>query len=156
MMIAHASLPADDPKKVALVLAEIMQGEATPFPPGGPETWMAWAADDSNELEIAPRGALMALGDDGGNWRVSGAKRAGSEAHLAICVDRPAQEILDIARAAGWPCGRHDRGGFFHVNEVWVEGHFLIEFLDPRDAADYAGSMNRSNWKKIFGAAAAA
>ena len=34
--IAHASIPADDPRRAAEVLAEIMGGEAMPFPP------MAW------------------------------------------------------------------------------------------------------------------
>lgn len=41
MMIAHASLPADNPRRVAEVLAEIMGGEALPFPPGGESAWMA-------------------------------------------------------------------------------------------------------------------
>ena len=31
--IAHASIPADDPRRVAEVLAEILDGEALPFPP---------------------------------------------------------------------------------------------------------------------------
>jgi hypothetical protein len=33
--IAHASIPADNPKHVAEVLAEILSGEAMPFPPAG-------------------------------------------------------------------------------------------------------------------------
>jgi len=35
MFIAHASLPAKNPERVAQVLAEIMGGAALPFLPGG-------------------------------------------------------------------------------------------------------------------------
>jgi hypothetical protein len=105
MFIAHASLPADQPERAARVLADIMQGEAMPFPPGGPHTWMAWAGDGS--------------------------------------------------RQAGWPAEQHDRGGFFSVVEVWVEGAFLIEFLDPQQAASYRRSMTPAHWKAVFGTATA-
>lgn len=156
MIIAHASLPADQPEQAARVLAEILQGEALPFPPGGPQTWMAWSRDEQIELEIAPRGLAMDRGADGANWRTPqmGGPRL-SEAHLAVGVDRPAEEILAIARRAGWPAEQHDRGGFFRVVEVWVEGAFLIEFLDPEQTAAYRRSMNRANWKNVFGLAGA-
>jgi hypothetical protein len=155
MMIAHASLPADDPERAARILAEIMQGEAMPFPPG-PGCWMAWAGDDSIELEISPRGAFMRFGEDGGTWERDERKRGGCDAHVAICVNRPWAEILEIARKAGWPAARFKRGEHFHLNEVWVEGHFLVEFLDPGDTADYKRNMNRANWKKTFGQAVTA
>ena len=51
MKIAHASIPADDPKAVADVLAEIMGGEAMPFPPGGPETAHQFANTGEQELK---------------------------------------------------------------------------------------------------------
>ena len=155
MMIAHASLPADNPKHVASVLAEIMGGEALPFPPGGPDTWMAWAGDEAIELEIAPRGRLMTTNDEeGANWRDQrdGLPR-GSEAHLAISVDMPLPEIMEIARREGWRTGVFDRGGFFKLVEVWVENAFLIEFLDPTQTAAYKASMTKANWKKVFGEA---
>ena len=59
MMIAHASLPADDTKTAAAVLAEIMQGEIVRFPPGGPNAYMAWSGDGQTELEIVQRGAVI-------------------------------------------------------------------------------------------------
>lgn len=157
MMIAHASLPADNPRRVAEVLAEIMGGEALPFPPGGESTWMAWSADEAIELEIAPRGVLMGPDPvEGGNWRMPSAGRArGSEAHIAVTVERPLDEVIAIARREGWTSGEFDRGGFFCVAEVWVENAFLIEFLDPAQTAAYRASMTRANWKKVFFGAAA-
>src|SRR4051812_2048384 len=60
-----------------------------------------------------------------------------TEAHIAVGIDRPVDEILALASHAGWPAEVHDRGGFFSVVEVWVEGAFLIEFLDPEQVANY-------------------
>jgi len=152
MFIAHASLPADEPERIARVLAEIMNGEALPFPPGGPGMWMAWSGDAQIELEIAPRGAALEQGANGAGWRKSVLlERRSSECHIAIGVDRPATEILAIASTAGWPAARHSRGDFFRVVEVWIEGVFLIEFLDPAETAAYKCSVTPANWKKVFG-----
>ncbi|MET0181631.1 MAG: hypothetical protein ABW199_01970 [Caulobacterales bacterium] len=156
MMIAHASMPADDPRAVALVLAEIMGGEATPFPPGGPSMWMAWSGDGAIELEIGPRGGEMAQGPEGAHWLEGKPARRGVESHFAIGVDKSAGEIMAIARRAGWATYDFDRGGFFRVVEVWVENAFLIEFLDPTQTAAYKASMTPANWKATFGVQAAA
>jgi catechol 2,3-dioxygenase-like lactoylglutathione lyase family enzyme len=157
MKIAHASLPADDPAEAAKVLARIMGGEAMPFPPGGANTWMAWSGDNAIELEIAPRGIELGACPEGANWVVKAeTPRRANEAHLAIGVDKSAEEIMAIAREAGWPTARYDRGGFFHVVEVWVEGAFLIEFLDPAETASYRRTMTPENWKAVFGVRAAA
>jgi hypothetical protein len=116
---------------------------------------MAWAGDGSIELEVAPRGLAMDRGADGANWRTALPQAVRlTEAHLAVAIDRPAAEILAIATRAGWPAEQHDRGGFFSVVEVWVEGAFLIEFLDPEQAANYRRSMTPGNWKSVFGVAA--
>lgn len=156
MKIAHASLPADNPKHVAQVLASIMGGVALPFPPGGPDGWMAWSRDEAIELEITPRGRLMAPDDaHGGDWReqaVSPARR--SEAHLAICVATPLDQVVELARQEGWESGVFDRGGFFKVAEVWVENAFLIEFLDDEQARAYSNSMTVANWRSVFSIAA--
>ena len=55
MQIIHASIPAGKPRLVAQILAEIMRGEAIPFPSGEPDRWIAWAGDGSTDLEIMPR-----------------------------------------------------------------------------------------------------
>jgi hypothetical protein len=148
MMIAHASIPADDTKKVATVLADIMQGEIVPFPPGGPNAYMAWSGDGQTELEIVQRGAVITYEDVQGNWRQGGAVQRGSEVHLAICVDRPESEIIAIAEKAGWPARHCERGGgYFSLVEVWVEGAFMIEFLDPAQTRTYKERVTLQNWK---------
>lgn len=150
-MIAHASLPADDTKKVATVLADIMQGEIVRFPPGGPNAWMAWSGDGETELEIVPRGAVITYEEDQANWRQNGPRNTSSEVHLAICVDRPESEIIAIAKAAGWPARHCERGGgHFSLVEVWVEGLFMIEFLDPAQTRVYRERVSLAQWKAIL------
>jgi hypothetical protein len=153
--IAHASIPADDPRRVAEVLAEIMNGEAMRFPPAGEDGWMAWSGDGQIELEISRRGLAVTHGETQAEWRSDGIARRLSEVHLAICVDRPADEILAIARRAGWPARHCDRGeGIFQLTEVWIEGAFMIEVLDPAQTAHYRKVVTPGSWKRYLTAMA--
>jgi len=150
MKIAHASIPADDPEKVAHVLADILQGEALPFPPAGPKAWMAWAGDSSIEVEIAPRGHVISFGSDQG-WTPTAQSTRFSEVHLAICVARSEAEVIAIAQAAGWQARHCERGnGIFSLCEVWVENTFMIEFLDPAQTARYEQMVTLENYRKFM------
>ncbi len=155
MRLIHASIPADDPFKVAEVLAEIMQGEALSFPPAGAEGRMAWSADGRVSLEIVPRGHLIHRGPEEGEWREVLGSQNLSEVHLAISVDRPAAEIIEIADRAGWPARTCSRGeGLFELVEVWVEGAFMLEMFDPAQAAHYERTITVENLKKYLAEAA--
>lgn len=149
MLIAHASLPSDNPEKAARALAEIMGGEAAPFFPGGPDAFMAWSGDGALNVEVIKRGNVLQYGAEQAEYGAGAdAERRSTECHLAICVDRPAEEIVEIARRAGWPARPADRGdGYFEVVEVWVDGAFLIEFLDPAQAKTYLERVTLANWK---------
>jgi hypothetical protein len=119
MRLIHASIPADDPHQASLVLAEMMGGEALPFPPAGPQGRMAWSGDGAVSLEIVPRGHLIHPGPDEGEWRGIADPQRLSEVHLAIAVDRSASEIIDVAERAGWPARICSRGnGYFELVEV--------------------------------------
>ncbi len=147
--IAHASIPADNPRQAAAVLAEMLGGEALPFPPAGPEAWMAWSADGQVELEIAPRGALLHFGPEEGEWRPAENVNRLSEVHLAICVEKSAAEIIALAERAGWPARACDRGeGVFQLTEVWVDGVFMIEMFDPAQTERYRAVITPQSWKQ--------
>lgn len=155
MKLIHASIPADDPQAVAAVLAEMMGGEALPFPPAGPRGRMAWSGDGSISLEIVPRGNLIHRGDTEGAWIPVPEPQRLSEVHLAIGVDRPAEEIIAIAERTGWPARLCSRGeGFFELVEVWVEGAFMLEIFDPAQAAHYARVATVENLKRYLADAA--
>lgn len=149
--IAHASIPADNPQRAAEILADIFQGEALPFPPAGKDAWMAWSADGQVEIEISKRGLVMTYCETQAEWLPDGITRRLSETHLAICVERPKDEIVAIAKKAGWPARICDRGdGVFELVEVWVEGAFVIEMLDPAQTAHYRKVVTLENWKKYL------
>ncbi|OAI30677.1 hypothetical protein A1351_07545 [Methylosinus sp. R-45379] len=155
MKLVHASIPADDPKTAAEVLADIMGGEALPFPPAGADAFMAWSKDGAIELEIVPRGRTLHFDDEQGNWRPSSVSSRLSEVHLAIAVAKSAEEVLAIAQAAGWPARRCDRGnGLFQLVEVWVDGCFMIEFMDPGQARRYEEVVTPASWKAYLAQAA--
>ena len=151
MQLIHASIPADDPHAVAKVLAEMMSGEALPFPPAGSRGRMAWSGDGKVSLEIVPRGNLIHYGSREGEWRAVNDSQRLSEVHLAIAVDRPATEILAIADRAGWPARICSRGeGFFELVEVWVEGAFMLEMFDPQQAAHYRRTVTVETLKNYL------
>ncbi|MBI1359362.1 MAG: hypothetical protein GC155_03665 [Alphaproteobacteria bacterium] len=148
MLIAHCSIPADNPQSAAQVLAEIMQGEAVRFPPAGPHAWMAWSGDGEVEFEVVPRGATLHYDPEEGAWREDESAGRRSEVHVAVCVNRPETEIIAIAKRAGWPARHCERGGgYFSLAEVWVDGVFMIEFLDPAQTAVYKKRVTARNWK---------
>lgn len=150
MQIVHASLPADCPRRAAEILATMMNGEAMPFPPGGPDSWMAWSGDASIELEIVPRGHALHPDKDEAEWRATAPAARLSEVHLAIGIDRPAPEILALAREAEWPARLCTRGGIFELVELWVEGAFLIELFDPQQLAHFQRAVTPVSWKAML------
>jgi hypothetical protein len=152
MLIAHASIPSDDPEHAARALAEIMDGEVTPFPPGGPGSFLAWSRDGKTFLEVIKRGRLLRYGSDEAEYRAGDdAERRATEIHLALCVERSEADILEIADRAGWPTRSCDRGnGTFQLVEVWVDGIFLIEFLDPVQARGYQERISLESWKALI------
>jgi hypothetical protein len=112
---------------------------------------MAWSGDGAVEIEVAPRGHVLSYGETQGHWGLAGPVNRHSEVHLAICVERPAEEIIAIATRAGWPARHCDRGGgLFQLSEVWVEGAFMIEFLDPAQTARYREVVTPENWKRYL------
>jgi hypothetical protein len=146
-MLLHVSMPADDCRLVAETLAEMMEGGALRFPPGGPNAWNAWSHDASIQIVVTPRGQYLVPGEMA--WQTGVSQRA-SETHFALGVPRDARELLAIAERVGWPAQICDRGGFFEVVELWVEGAYLVELLDPSLVEAYRSSMTVERWKAAF------
>lgn len=151
-MIVHVSLPADDCALVARVLAELLDGGALPFPPGGPTTWNVWSRANDCQIVVLPRGQVMVAGPCEQVWaqRPRDPADRASESHCAIAGPRPASEVVALATAVGWVARVCDRGGFFTAVEVWVENAYLVELLDPDQLAAYRRSMTVDTWREAF------
>jgi hypothetical protein len=149
-MIRHLSMPADDCALVARVLAEILDGGALRFPPGGPDAWNCWSRDNGFQIVVTPRGRVLVPGPIEQEWVAHDVVGRASESHFAISVERSAEEIMSIAKRVGWQARLCDRGGMFGVVELWVENAFLVEVLDPAQSAAYRRTMTVDNWTRAF------
>jgi hypothetical protein len=136
-MIIHASIPADEPERVARAIAELWQGTYAPFPivPG---VFIARAGDErGTQVEVGPRGREAMPGEKQVGMRVNPSPSPYSEVHLNILSPLPEAEILAIADREGWKALSCDRGGVFRLIEFWVENKFLLEVMNEREWARY-------------------
>lgn len=149
-MIFHASVPADEPERVARVMAEIWQGEAFPFPPW-PGAFVAVAGDDrGTTLEVYPRAHTIAPGEGGEGARPLIDPTVGRFGcfHLATATDRTAEDILAIGAREGWRAVRCRRGGLFEVIELWIENALLVEVMTADMQADYRAAATLEGWRE--------
>lgn len=171
-MIAHFSLTSRHPQATALVLGQLIDGDAFPFPVV-PGSFVAVARDGSGlAVEVMPERMAHhpGLGDVDPTrppagpaampWedqiRPDGPGLEPSGFHAALVSRRTEAEVVELARRAGWRALGCDRGGVFRVIEVWVENVFLIEVLTVAEAERYRAFMNPEACSAMFGTALAA
>lgn len=143
-MIHHLSVAAQDPKGVAEFFAELMDGVAVDFPPN-PGAYMAFARDGKGTaVEVYPAGSVMAPNAESGAVfaRRPALPVERSATHFAISAANDVADVEAMAAARGWDCFTCDRGGHFHVVEVWIENAWLVEVLPPAFASEYLGFAN--------------
>ncbi|BBU29468.1 hypothetical protein BTHE68_32020 [Burkholderia sp. THE68] len=158
-MIFHASIPANDPKHVAHVLAELWDGFAAPFSPF-PDAWMAVAGDDRGSIiEVYPSDQVITPGgghEDSVSYGADTFKRPQYSAfHMAIATKLSSEEVIAIGEREGWRAVHCTRGAnFFHVIEFWIENSTMLEFLAPEMQAEYLAFATPENFKAMAAAAA--
>jgi hypothetical protein len=143
-MIRHVSIPASDPRHVATVLAELMQGRVYPFPGPLPGAFMAVAGEaHGTQIEVYPETAAGAPG----GFQVNPTPPQYWPFHLLLSVELDEAAIQAIGDREGWHTRRYSRGmpgrPLFDVIEFWVENRFLIELstpdMDPAYLRTYEG-----------------
>src|SRR5690606_12070807 len=94
-MIFHASIPAQEPEKVAAVLAELLQGKVTPF--GARKgAFMAHSGHHRGHMiEVLPAApeALATIAEP---------RRLYDAVHLALASELSADQVLAIGEREGW------------------------------------------------------
>jgi hypothetical protein len=137
-MIRHVSIPAGDPRHVATVLAELMQGRAYPFPGPLPGAFMAVAGDaHGTQIEVYAEDTAAAPGEGGapGDFHANPAPPRYWPFHLLLSVQLDEAAIQAIGDREGWRTRRFSRGApgrpLFDVIEFWVENRLLIELSTP-------------------------
>lgn len=140
-MIFHASIPADDPERVARVLGELLGGGYSPFHVGRQSFMARSGADDPYRtgIEVYPRSEVMMPGSGADDMvrqsHLENPPRFGCF-HLAVGTRLSKDEIIAIGKREGWRALFCSRGSFDLV-EFWVENSLMIEFLDPGMQAQY-------------------
>jgi hypothetical protein len=139
-MIHHASIPADDPERVARVLGEILGGGHSPFHVGRHSFMARGGADDEHGtgIEVYPRDEVMMPGEGEDQVRqghLDDPPRYGCF-HLAIGTKLSKDEVLAIAKRENWRALYCSRGRF-DVIEFWLENSLMIEFMAPEMEAQY-------------------
>ena len=152
MSLLHVSINADEPERVARLVATLLGGQAMPFPPF-PDSWIAFTAeDDGTAIEVYPTTHVLTAGAHTIACEVRQRNAAPTFAHAAVGSPLDRSRIIELAEAEGWLARICDRGPFECV-EVWLEDRLLVEVLDPAMQADYRRGMTASNWAGMFGLA---
>jgi len=139
-MIHHISIAAEDPRRVASVLAELWRGRAMPFPPVAVGSWVALAGDDRNSLiEVYPFGSELhpAEGDADAAAVVNPQPSRFTASHAAVASPLEEAEVFAIAQREGWVAKYRKRGGLFGVIELWLENRQMIEVLTAEMQREY-------------------
>lgn len=166
-MIAHVSIPSRDPRATALLLAELIDGEAFAFPVV-PGAWIAVARDGSGQaIEVYPdgmahhpgRGApdpnVVPDGPAALPWEdqiyADGPQLRPVAFHFAMSSPLSEAQVLRVAADAGLRALRCDRAGVFALIEVWLDDVFLVEVLCGDQVRRYTEFMNPTGVRKMFG-----
>jgi len=139
-MIFHLSIAADDPARVARVVAELWGGKARIFPPVGKGSAVATAGDGiGTTLEIYARGTELAPadGDADAYAEINPEAPRRTATHIAMATRLSQQQVFAIAEREGWLAKYRKRGGMFGVIELWLENAVLAELLTPEMQAEY-------------------
>jgi hypothetical protein len=149
-MIRHVSIPARDPRHVATVLAELMQGRVYPFPGPIPGAFMAVAGDaHGTQIEVYTETTVgvPGVGDEPAEIQVNPTPPQYWPFHMLLSVELDESAIQAIGDREGWRTRRLSRGmpgrPLFDVIEFWVENRFMIELstpaMDPAYLRTYQG-----------------
>jgi hypothetical protein len=154
-MIYHLSIAAQNPAKVAAVLAELWHGEVQPFPPIATGSLTVMAGDDRNSMiEVYPHGTELVPveGDEDCIGQHNPTASIRSATHAAIGTPLTAAEVMAIAQREGWTAKYRKRGGMFGVVEFWLENATMMELLTGDMAEEYLGTMTPANWREALAA----
>jgi hypothetical protein len=123
-MLFHLSIEADNPQRVATVLAEIWGGVALPFPPVAVGSWMAFhGADNGTMIEVYPRGTEL-IETDADAVGAPGMQRRHNATHFAMSTDLPFERICEIGE--------------------------LVEILTHEMQAEYLDFVRIDSWSRML------
>ena len=141
-MIFHVSVEAENPRRVAEVVAELWQGSAAPLDRLVEGSWIAFCGHSNSALEVFPLGTNIVEASGYKPWLGPQHGRARPTAtHVALGTNLAEKEVMDIAVREGWRAKYVTRGDRFGVIEIWVSEHFVMEWLTPEMQGPYSHTI---------------
>lgn len=147
-MIHHLSIAAQEPERVARVLAELLKGHSFPFPIH-PGSFMVLADDEHGTgIEVYPAESVLTPGQGEEQVIFNNVSPATnySSTHIALSVPVDEQTIISIGNREGWrvlPCDR----GPFELIEFWLENRLMVELFMPSMLQKYFKTMRSDSWQ---------
>jgi hypothetical protein len=146
-MIFHASIPAEEPARVARVVAELWDSEYFPFV--YPGSFVVLGGDDRGSLiEVLPRGLMHTPGPQESQMVAGSPSRDYSELHLNIATPLSLPAIEEIAAREKWLVRVCDRLAF-NVIEFWLENRIMLELMTPAEVLRYQKFTTIENWRAL-------
>lgn len=166
-MIAHISIPAQNPKLVATLLGKIISGSVFNFPVVK-DAFIVVANDNSGmAIEVYPAGTAHHPGKGDApaelpppsietqSWEdqiyPESDYRQISSHHMALTSGLSEQEVVKLGKESGFRALLCDRAGVFKLVELWIDNTYLIEVLSTHEAQRYKDFMNPATVSKMFG-----
>jgi hypothetical protein len=150
-MIYHASIPADEPERVARVIAELWRGEYFPFVFLG--TFIVFAGDDrGTHIEVCPRGQEGIPGKEQSEIQTNPSPSPYSAVHLNVATPLRFDEIRTIADREGWIVRLSPRGPGSKLIELWLENKLLLELMTSADVEQYRRSTTIEGYRATMAA----
>ena len=150
-MLFHLSIDAQDPARVAHVLAELFGGFAAPFPPISQGSWVPLGGDDRRTMvEVYPGGTELfeAEGDADAVGKPGTKERTATDFAMATPLSQ--DQVFAIAAREGWPGKYRKRGDAFGVIELWIEQDRMVEVLTDDMQQEYLSTMSDEFWRNML------
>lgn len=151
-MLHHWSFNAEDPDKVAAVLAEIMGGSVIvpPIPPYEEGArWVCLFDGHGTMIEVGPIDACKYPDESGLATikEVPGSTQQYSYNHALCGAAVSFERIRELADREGWPTAYFD--GPFKFQGLWIEGRQYIEFATADVLKQYTDIFGDTTAEKL-------
>jgi hypothetical protein len=152
-MIHHISIDAQDPFRVASVLAEIWNGKVYKFLIPGSALVIPFD-DCGTHIVVLQRGDVWSPGTEAEAAKIRQADTSQlASAHAAISVPIDCEHIEQIGQREGWRVLIRHKGPTvpFSAVEFWVENRVLIELFTSDFLPEYLQTMQPAVIAQIMG-----
>ncbi len=147
-MFHYISMAAENPFRVAKVMAELTRGQFFEYPVTPGAYRVTFQDEYGSGIEVLPKDTVWTPGVTEAETQATELSRfSATRAALSVTISQEAIEAIGaregwLVRRCDGPRGRFlDHRGRFQVMELWIENNFMLELLTHDMRADYINFM---------------